>query len=353
MRRGRLLEADMQKRRLVGPAGAAALGTVMALALVAPGLDGQQKDVPSEVEREVEAAVDDSLELDLELDTALELEDEAAALARGAGEVAIEALQAAPIVAADAWMLGGPGPWIGVEIRDVGASDQAEKKLDARRGVIIERVVDESPAVKSGFKAGDVVVAFDGEAVRSARQFRRLVAEAAPDVAVPVTVLRDGSRQELSVTPSARSAKALFGPRQEQKVRELADRASRMGERVRNRTSDFELAMPKIYVAGARFGMTVQSLTPQLAAHFGTKSGLLVSEVEEGSAAAKAGVKAGDIITTVDGKNVESTAELRQAARSGGEGKTSVTLGIVRDKQPMSVKIEVPKRARTRSGAVL
>jgi membrane-associated protease RseP (regulator of RpoE activity) len=341
----------MQKRRFVGPAGAAALGTVMALALGAPGLGGQQKDVPSEVEREIEAVVDDSLELDLELDTALE--GEAAALAQDAEEVAIEALQAAPMVAADVWTLGGPGPWIGVEIRDVGASDQAEKKIDARRGVIVDRVVDESPAMKSGFKAGDVIVAFDGEEVRSARQFRRLVAETARDVAVPVTVLRDGARQELSVTPSSRSAKATFGPGQEKKVRELADRASRMGERMWNRTFDFELAKPRIYVAGARFGMTVQSLTPQLAAHFGTKSGLLVSEVDEGSAAAKAGVKAGDIITTVDGKNVESPADLREATRSEDESKTSATLGIVRNKQPMSLKIEVPKRPRARPGEVL
>lgn len=155
------------------------------------------------------------------------------------------------------------------------------------------------------------------------------------------------------MTPSARSAKAWFGPRQEQKVRELADRAARVGERVRNRTFDFELAKPRIFVAGARFGMTVQSLTPQLAAHFGTKRGLLVSEVDEGSAAAKAGVKAGDIITTVDGKDVESPSELREAARSGDESKTSVTLGIVRDKQPMSLKIDVPKRPRVRSGEVL
>lgn len=158
----------MQKRRLVGPAGAAALGTVMALALLAPGLDGQQKDVPSEVEREVEVLVDDALDLDLELDTALALEGEAAALALGAEEAALAELQAAPIVAADVWTPWGPGPWIGVEIRNVAASDQTEKKLDARRGVIVERVVDESPAMKAGFKAGDLVVAFDGEAVRSA-----------------------------------------------------------------------------------------------------------------------------------------------------------------------------------------
>src|SRR5947209_15962487 len=74
----------------------------------------------------------------------------------------------------DLTFLAGRGVEIGVSVRDVDASDKA------RGGVVIEEVRPDSPAEHAGLKASDVVVEFDGEAVRSARQFTRLVQETAP-----------------------------------------------------------------------------------------------------------------------------------------------------------------------------
>ena len=94
-------------------------------------------------------------------------------------------------------MLDGRGSQIGVTARD----DEA-----TAAGVRIEAVDADGPAQRAGLRAGDVVTEFDGERVRSARQFSRLVQEAAPGRHVSVAVQRDGQRQTLEVTPEDRVA---------------------------------------------------------------------------------------------------------------------------------------------------
>ena len=90
-----------------------------------------------------------------------------------------------------------------------------------------------------------------------------------------------------------------------------------------------------------RLGVTVQELTPELATCFGVKDGVLVSGVTADSPAAKAGIRAGDVITTVDGKPVTSSEEIvvLLAVKTG-----EVTIGLTRDRKPMSLKatIEAP-----------
>ena len=72
----------------------------------------------------------------------------------------------------DILTLRGPGSSIGVEISELDA--EKAKSSAVENGVVINSVRPDTPAARAGFQAGDVVVEFDGEAVRSARQFRRL-----------------------------------------------------------------------------------------------------------------------------------------------------------------------------------
>jgi len=104
-----------------------------------------------------------------------------------------------PLVAA----LAGGGPRLGVQVRDVAKEDVAKLKLTTQSGVVIDEVMDESAAQKAGVKAGDVVVQFDGENVRSAMQLTRLVRETAEGRAVKMALIRDGKRMDLDVTPTA------------------------------------------------------------------------------------------------------------------------------------------------------
>ena len=87
-----------------------------------------------------------------------------------------------------------------MSIRDVDGSD----KTKAAAGVVIESVDEDSPASKAGLKTGDIVTEFDGERVRSVRQFTRLVSETPEGRTVATVVMRDGQRVTVNVTPEAR-----------------------------------------------------------------------------------------------------------------------------------------------------
>ena len=86
----------------------------------------------------------------------------------------------------------------------------SSKAARARVGVVIEEVEAESPAQKAGFKVADIVVEFDGERVRSTRQFTRLVQETAVGRSVAVAVTRDGQRVTLNVQPRSGGASRFW-----------------------------------------------------------------------------------------------------------------------------------------------
>jgi serine protease Do len=228
-------------------------------------------------------------------------------------------------------VLAGRGAEIGVSVRDVDTRDAEKQKIDG--GVLLDEVRPDSPAAKAGLKRSDIIVQFDGERVRSARQFSRLVQETAAGRAVKATVVRDGKRLDVEIAPSDREA---FGWDDE-----------RLGDRIRERLGDvdmfadqlpafdFHFDMPSMSARG-HLGITVQTLSNQLAEYFGAKEGVLVTSVSEGSAAARAGIRAGDVITSVDGARVQSREDLQRSLR--GE-KDETTVGLMREKKEMSLTV--------------
>jgi serine protease Do len=248
--------------------------------------------------------------------------------------------QAAPRADREWYLLQGPGSQIGVTARDL-EPDEADR-LKLAGGVFIETVRPDSPAAKAGLQASDVVIEFDGERVRSLRQFTRLVAETPPDRAVRTTVVRDGRRSELSVTPVAGGFDITFDGR---RLREGI-------EGLTARIPDFNFDLDFDSGPGAsraRLGVTVQELTPDLAAYFGATDGVLVASVADNSPASRAGLRAGDVITTVNGRTIGSANDLVRELR-GVTGAGEVTVGIVRDKKESSLKatIDVQPERRAR-----
>ena len=226
----------------------------------------------------------------------------------------------------------GPGSRIGVTAREL---DQAEVERLKVPGVFLETVTPDGPAAKAGMRADDVVVEFDGERVRSLRQFTRLVRETPASRSVKAVVMRDGRRTEVSVTPADGWPEVSID----------TDWIRRQVEDMTARIRPFEgFEFPDV-MARSRLGVTVNELTPALAAYFGAADGVLVASVTADSPAARSGIKAGDVITSVDGRAITSAAGLVRELRSGSTGR-EVTLGIVRDKKPSSVtaKMEAPER---------
>ena len=260
-----------------------------------------------------------------------------------------------PRVDRNVMVLDGRGSQLGVMVSDLDAKA-------ASGGVKIDEVNDDSPAERAGIKAGDVVVEYDGERVRSARQFTRLVQETPEGRPVAIGLMRDGKKQTVNATPEDGRMTWNFGPDVDRAMRDAErgmrefhfdvpnfdfhfdDRDRVPGDREPRR---FEYRVPNgmlPFVSGSRgrLGVSVQSLTPDLQEYFGAKNGgALVSSVTKESAAAKAGVKAGDVITSINGKAVEDSDDL---VRELDDLTAEVTIVVLRDKKEMTLKATLERR---------
>ncbi len=205
------------------------------------------------------------------------------------------------------------GSRIGLSIENVADNDAADE------GAVVRAVRPESPAESAGFAEGDIMVEFDGERVRSARQLTRLVQETPAGRTVWAAVMRDGRRVELEVTPEPASS-------------DIAAVVGRLGERLGD---VYTWVLPdagrdlRTRVRPVRLGVNVQALSPQLADYFGVDDEVLVSSVDEESAAAGSGLQAGDVITSVDGRSVEDSASLRRRLSAVDPGE-EVSIGVTR-----------------------
>ena len=234
-------------------------------------------------------------------------------------------------------MLDGRGSRLGVMVQDLDSADKAS-------GVRIDSVDSGSAAEKAGIRAGDIVVEYDGERVRSTRQFTRLVQETAEGRSVAMAVMRDGKRQTLTATPEA--------PATTWNMSIDSDRIRRDVERSLEGLSEFRMDMPAMRFhfendfmpSRRRLGVSVDSLSDQLAQYFGAADGgALVTSVEPDSAAAKSGLKAGDVITSINGSRVHDAEQLRSSIRDAKE--SDVSIGYLRDKKAGTTKATLPAPA--------
>ena len=238
----------------------------------------------------------------------------------------------------------GSSASIGVGIRDVTSDDAAKAKQGQPSGVYIESVREGSPAAKAGIQTGDIVIDFDGERVRSASHFTRLVQESVPSREVTAVAIRGTSKQTLKIAPEAGGLNILSnnGRRQLQDLQLNLPRG--------NFNFDSDALRRALPATGATLGVTVSPLSDQLASYFGVKQGVLVSAVTSNSPAAGAGVRAGDVITAVNGQSVSNSGDITRALRQGN-GET-VEISVTRDKKSLSLKGTLPARPRVsgRSG---
>ena len=202
---------------------------------------------------------------------------------------------------------------------------------DRRRGV--EDVAEDSPAAKAGFKKGDIVVEYDGERVRSVRQFTRLVQETPAGRKIQASLVRDGQRVNVTVEPRERSAFNVFDGGDVSVFRDFGRKRRRLCfcryRRHRphavppgRRAPDAADASRGAGVSGfSKLHLAVRqqprhhgerSCPVSSPSTFGTKDGALVTSVYDDSAAAKAGIKAGDVITRFNGAEVIDPSDLRR-----------------------------------------
>jgi C-terminal processing protease CtpA/Prc len=266
----------------------------------------------------------------------------------------------APATRAFAFSFGDDGGYLGVETVDVNRENAGKFGLSSVRGVAVQQVMDNSPAKAAGIQAGDVITSFNGEEISSVRKLSRLIGEIAPDHQARLTVSRGGAEREVTVTLGKRPA-----PRFESGNFEFATPGP--GQMTLPDMPDIPMppqagALPRVRIApGAdsdmfvfrasssrQIGISVSALSKQLAEYFGaTEGGLLISSVRENSPAARAGLKAGDVITEVDGKALAGDFDLIRAISEKKDG--DIELTVIRDHSRQSFRV-TPEAMKSEMG---
>jgi serine protease Do len=225
------------------------------------------------------------------------------------------------------------GTYLGVNLAEIDTDRAKELRLKDDYGVEITRVEENSPAEKAGIKAGDVVLEYNGQRVEGMEQFGRLVRETPPGREVKLTVSRNGSTQSVTAVLGSRKGRLSVNlPTIEIPEFVMPD-------------------IPQIYTAtrSARLGVEAETLGSQLAGYFGVKEGVLVRSVLENTPAQQAGIKAGDVITKVDGMMVTTPGELSSAVRAANGAKKMYAIDLMRERKPVSVNVTVEDRSDRRS----
>jgi C-terminal processing protease CtpA/Prc len=245
-------------------------------------------------------------------------------------------------------VIGDGSSWLGVETHEVTADKAKELKLSAERGVVVGKIVPDSPAAKAGLKENDVVTEINGQRVEGAAQFRRMIHEIPAGRSVQLTVWRDGRTQTVSATlgksEERHHAMKMLAPTP-------GTFAFRMPEIPEIPPMEWNGNM--VFGGGQpRLGIDAEDVSGQLGAFFGAPDGegILVRDVNSGSPAEKAGVKAGDVITSLNGERIRTVGELREKLSAKGEDKDrTAKLGVLRNKSQLTLSVELPApTARTK-----
>jgi serine protease Do len=203
--------------------------------------------------------------------------------------------------------------WLGVMIQQVTPDLADNFGLDRPIGALVGQVVPGSPAEKAGLNAGDVIIEYNGKEVSQMSMLPAMVASTSVGEKATIVLIRDGKKQNITV-----------------EIGKMEDEDSVL--------ADTETGTSK------KIGITVQELTPKLAESLGIEEvqGLIVSDINPGSAAAEAGILRGDIILEINREKVESIVQYRNALVAAQE-KKSILLLIKRDQHTRFVVIEFKK----------
>ncbi|MBY0493994.1 MAG: Do family serine endopeptidase [Cyanobacteria bacterium] len=197
---------------------------------------------------------------------------------------------------------------IGVQVTPVPADALSEFGLKERRGALVGAVSRGRPAAKAGIEPGDIILEFNGKAVKNRDELVATVVATRPGTTVPVKILRDKQEKTLSITVDEL---------------DLDDESNRVAEQ---RTSVEPDAEPS-----QGFGITMSALNAETARRLRAPAdtqGVLVSDVEQGSPAFRAGVVRGDIITRVNRQQVRTPQEASRVLAAVPSGGTAFLLVV-------------------------
>jgi len=206
--------------------------------------------------------------------------------------------------------------WLGVLIQDVTRELAESFGMKTPRGALVAQVLPDSPAEKAGIQVGDVIVEFNGQAISKSSDLPPLVGATKVGGKVPVTVIREGRSRTLNVVVAALPEEEELQAATEGKPRSVSEN---------------------------RLGIEVADLTDEQRKRLGGKqTGVMVTAVRKGPAA-QAGVQRGDIITMLNGVQIENSAQFKRLVNDLPYGK-SVPLLVQRRNGPVFLALKLPEK---------
>jgi len=194
--------------------------------------------------------------------------------------------------------------WLGVSIQEVSPELAKQFALPEARGAVVTDVLESSPAAKAGLQQGDVIVSIDGTPVENTGMLRNRVAQTPIGKKVKVGVIRDKKEKELEVLIA-------------EQPKEIA-----RGQEESPGTPDEE-------VSTALSGIEVRDLSPNLVQRYGlskSDKGVVITQVEQGSAAADSGLREGDLVVEINRQAVKSVKDYDRLAAKVGKQDTVLLL---------------------------
>jgi serine protease Do len=186
--------------------------------------------------------------------------------------------------------------WLGIAMRPVNERVVERYHMDRPKGVIIEQVMDDSPAKKAGLKPLDIILKINDEDVFQSNEVQNTIALKNPGDIVKLTILRDGKEKEIRVKLGQKDTGKEGSPTQE----------------------DDQVAS---------LGLTIQNLTDEIRSHYNAykdAEGVIVTQVESFSAAAEAGIQRGDLIVKIEDEPVTSVSSYRKTLRKYKKGEVII-----------------------------
>lgn len=236
------------------------------------------------------------------------------------------------------------GPQLGVRLEEVDKDVVTRLKLKDEKGALVTEVLENSAAEKAGIRKDDVILKFQGEFVLTAGQLGRLVRDQPSGRKVDIDIIRAGA--PLKVTATLEKGE---WSREGMDLPDVEDMTERLTERL-GRLDEHGPAWMALTRGGkGRLGIAYTEIEGQLASYFKAPkdTAVLVNSVVEGSAAGKAGIKAGDLLVKLGGASIAGGTDLVEAVSDLEPGKpTPVTVWREGKGVELSVRVDAPRDSR-------
>ncbi|WP_459475841.1 DegQ family serine endoprotease [Pseudomonas sp. No.117] len=203
--------------------------------------------------------------------------------------------------------------WLGVVIQEVDKDLAESFGLDRPAGALVAQTLDDGPAAKSGIKVGDVILSVNGQKIEESADLPHLIGNLKPGAKADMEIIRDGKRQNLSVTVGDM-------PKD--------DQAASGGERGSDRASN-------------RLGISVADLTAEQKKTMDLQGGVVINKLSGDGPAAAIGLRPGDVITHLNNQPIESATAFEKITSALPAGR-SISMRVVRDGRASFITFKLP-----------